>query len=81
MYEGFPFFRRSALTALSEATTVRDLLKAHPHVAPVLLRHGMCADCQADPPPVPLGHFARKHCAGDIEGLLGEIREAMSSPA
>lgn len=67
------------MVALNESTTVRDLLTAHPHVFNVLLRHGMCEDCQADPPPVPLGHFARKHCGGDVEGLLGEIREALKA--
>ena len=64
---------------LNESTTVRDLLTAHPEVFDVLLGHGMCADCQADPPPVPLGHFAMKHCDGDLEGLIGEIRVAFKA--
>ncbi len=55
-------------------TTVRDLLEAYPKVFPVLLSHGMCEDCQADPPPVPLHHFATKHCDGNIAGLLDELR-------
>ncbi len=37
-------------------TTVRDLLSAHPELFAILERHGMCADCKADPPPAPLSH-------------------------
>ena len=58
-------------------TTVKDLLEIHPEVFPVLLGHGMCADCQDDPPPVPLAHFAEKHCEGRISELIAEIRSAM----
>ncbi len=64
---------------LTETTTVRDLLQSHPEAFDVLVRHGMCEDCKADPPAVPLGHFARKHCGGDIQGLIHEIRTAVGA--
>ncbi len=38
---------------ISETTTVRDLLTRHPETFDVFLRHGMCEDCKAAPPPVP----------------------------
>lgn len=66
---------------ITEQTTVKDLLSAHPEAFPVLQRHGMCADCQDDPPPVPLGHFANKHCGGNILGLLREIHQALAPVA
>ncbi len=66
---------------LSESTTVRALLTAYPQVFPVLLNHGMCADCRTDPPEVPLARFAEKHCGGDLAGLIDELRGAMDSPA
>lgn len=59
---------------LTGETTVRDLLHAFPPAADVLLRHGMCEDCKLDPPPVPLAHFAKKHCNGNLAGLIAEIR-------
>jgi hypothetical protein len=65
---------------LTESTTVRDLLTTHPRAAEVLLRHGMCEDCEADPPPVPLGHFARKHCDGDLAGLIRELQAVIAAP-
>jgi hypothetical protein len=65
-----------AIGGIDGGTTVRDLLKEAPKVADVLLRHGMCADCQLDPPPVALAHFAKKHCADDLPGLLAELRAA-----
>ncbi|MCP4250530.1 MAG: hypothetical protein GY778_26095 [bacterium] len=64
------------MLTLDGKTTVRELLTAHPAAFDVLLRHGMCADCKANPPPVPLDHFAGKHCGGDLAGLLEEIRGA-----
>lgn len=67
------------MLTIGPATTVKDLLAAHPQVFPVLLSHGMCADCQAAPPPVPLGHFAEKHCGGNIDGLLEEFQQAIQS--
>jgi hypothetical protein len=54
-------------------TTVRDLLSAHPELFSILERHGMCPDCKDDPPPVPLHHFATKHCGGDVDGLIREL--------
>ncbi len=68
------------LTEISGATTVRDLLHEHPGVFPVFLGHGMCEDCKADPPPVPLAHFASKHCDGELALLLSELRQAMGAP-
>lgn len=65
------------MLVIDATTTVKELLTARPEVFPVLLGHGMCEDCQADPPPVPLGHFASKHCGGDVDGLLDELRQAM----
>ena len=62
---------------LNGDTTVRDLLSTHPNVFDVLLGHGMCADCREDPPPVPLSHFAGKHCAGDLAGLLEELNQVI----
>lgn len=62
---------------LNEYTTVRELLTAYPAAARVLLKHGMCEDCQTHPPPVPLGHFARKHCGGDLPGLIEELRQVI----
>lgn len=64
---------------ITEATTVKELLTVHPEVFEVLLGHGMCESCQASPPPVPLGHFAMKHCGGDFSGLLGEIRTTLQA--
>ena len=49
------------MTPISPTTTVRDLLRAYPQAFPVLLGHGLCADCEANPPEVPLSHFASKH--------------------
>lgn len=61
---------------LDGSTLVCDVLLAHPEVFDVFLRHGMCEDCKAAPPPVPLGHFATKHCAGDLDGLIAELGAA-----
>ena len=66
---------------IEKDTTVRQLLAAHPGVFHVLLGRGMCADCQADPPAVPLQHFAAKHCAGDIDALLADLRGAVANGA
>jgi hypothetical protein len=67
------------MLTITPTTTVRDLLQAHPEAFPVLERHGMCADCQSAPPAVPLHQFATKHCAGDIAGLLAELRAAIAT--
>ena len=56
------------------STTVRDLLTAHPQAFDVLAGHGMCGSCKLDPPPVPLHHFAMKHCDGNLADLLTEIQ-------
>ena len=55
-------------------TTIRDLLGQYPQAVGVLLRYGMCESCRLDPPPVPLHQFAEKHCGGDVEALLDELR-------
>jgi hypothetical protein len=62
------------MLAINGNTTVRDILTTHPETFQVFLSHGMCADCKADPPPVPLQHFASKHCADDLTGLIRELR-------
>lgn len=64
------------MMTLTENTTVRELLTAHPETFDILLGFGMCADCQHDPPPVPLHHFAWKHCGGDVQGLIRELEAA-----
>ena len=64
---------------LNPQTTVRDLLAEHPDVFPILLGRGMCADCRANPPPVPLSTFAAKHCGGDLEGLIAQLRTAIGT--
>ena len=58
---------------LNANTTVRELLTAFPQAFGVLSAHGMCADCKEDPPAVPIGHFAHKHCGGNLDGLLAEL--------
>jgi len=63
---------------LAATTKVRDLLHTYPAAWKVLRRYGMCADCQHDPPAVPLAHFAMKHCAGDLGGLIAELRAAIA---
>jgi len=60
-------------------TTVRSLVTAHPESFDVLMRHGMCADCRADPPEVPLSHFAAKHCNDDLTALLEELRRTLDA--
>jgi len=65
---------------LNSDTTVRNLLTTYPEVFDVLLSHGMCEDCQRNPPPVPLGHFANKHCGGDLDNLIAELRTTIESP-
>ena len=64
------------MLTLDGRTTVRELLNSHPDAFEVLQGHGMCADCKAHPPPVPLDHFAGQHCGGDLASLLEEIRSA-----
>lgn len=61
---------------LDPTTTVRELLTNHPEVFPVLVSRGMCEDCKTDPPPVPLGHFAAKHCDGDVDTLIADLERA-----
>ena len=55
-------------------TRISDLLASHPEAFSVFLSHGMCADCQRNPPPRPLEHFAMEHCGGDVDGLIEEIQ-------
>jgi hypothetical protein len=58
---------------LTSDTTVKQLLETHPETFSVFLAHGMCEDCRESPPPVPLSHFASKHCDGDVAGLIDEL--------
>lgn len=58
-------------------TTVRDLLTTHPNAFGVLASHGMCQSCRDNPPPVPLAHFARKHCDGDLENLIKQVKATL----
>ncbi len=62
------------MMTIDETTTVRELLTAYPNTFPILLNRGMCSDCETAPPAVPLSHFADKHCGGNIQGLLEELR-------
>lgn len=57
---------------------VCDVLRRYPAAWAVFERHGMCADCKQSPPPVPLRHFADKHCQGRISEFLEELREAVN---
>jgi hypothetical protein len=68
-----------AMLTITENTTVRELLTAHPETFPVLRKRGMCADCEAAPPPVTLHHFADKHCNGDVTGLLDELNRSRTN--
>ncbi len=56
-------------------TTVRELLTKHPCAFDVLVSYGMCQDCKDNPPPVPLEHFAQKHCGGDLHNLIEQIQK------
>ncbi len=58
-------------------STVQELLAEHPVAFDVLAGHGMCEDCKANPPQVPLEHFAQKHCGGNLSGLIAEIEKAL----
>jgi hypothetical protein len=58
-------------------TTVRELLTVHPNAFDVLVSHGMCQDCKDHPPPVPLEHFAKKHCDGDLLSLIEQVEAAI----
>ncbi len=64
---------------LNSQTTVRDLLTNHPEAFGILAGHGMCEDCKHNPPPVPLQHFAAKHCGGNTEGLIRELQGAIEA--
>lgn len=66
------------MKAIDGNTTVRDLLTAFPQAADIMIAHGMCADCRSDPPAVPLHHFAKKHCDGNLPDLLDELAAVRS---
>ena len=68
------------MSPIRPTTTVRELLSHHPQAFSVLVRFGMCPECRADPPPVPLSHFAMKHCDGKLDVLL-EALYAVISPS
>ena len=69
------------MLSIHDQTTVRDVLTTYPQTIDVFLRHGMCEDCQADPPPVPLHHFATKHCGGNLQGLIEELKQVIPARA
>ncbi len=62
------------MLAITGSTTVRELLTAHPIAFDVLVTYGMCRDCKNNPPPVPLEHFAEKHCDGDLKKLIEQVQ-------
>ena len=66
------------MLAIDGNASVREILTTHPETFPVFVGHGMCEDCKADPPSVPLHHFAGKHCGGNLSGLLQELNAAMA---
>jgi hypothetical protein len=61
---------------LTGDTKVCDLLRRHPKTFAVLEAHGMCAECKAAPPPVPLHHFSAKHGV-PLDQLLTELAAAI----
>ncbi|UCD74606.1 MAG: hypothetical protein JSV91_12555 [Phycisphaerales bacterium] len=63
---------------LSGDTTVCDLLSRYPRAFSVFEAHGMCEDCKAAPPPVPLHHFSQKHGV-PLDQLIGELSEVIAA--
>ena len=61
---------------LTGDTLVCDLLAHHPQTFAVFETHGMCADCKASPPPVPLHHFSSNHDV-PLDQLIGELTAAI----
>ncbi len=59
-------------------TTVRDVLTHYPQAFAIFAAHGMCADCKAAPPPVPLEHFATKHQV-NLTQLIGELTDCIGN--
>ena len=57
----------------SAQTTVREVLTRYPDAVDVLSQYGMCDDCKAAPPPVPLEHFAEKHGV-ELDRLICELQ-------
>ena len=66
------------MMTIDGTTTVRDLLAVHPEGFGVFLSRGMCEDCKAAPPPVPLHHFSTKHEV-PLDQLISELSSAISS--
>ncbi|MBI1388827.1 MAG: hypothetical protein GC154_10315 [bacterium] len=58
---------------------VCDVLQRHPEAFSVFERHGMCEDCRQSPPPVPIAHFAEKHCDGRVEAFISELSECVGA--
>ena len=56
---------------------VCDVLTNYPQTWDVFIRHGICKDCQQSPPPVPVMHFVNKHCGGQIELFLQELKNSV----
>ena len=63
---------------LTGDTLVCDLLTKHPQTFAVFESHGMCADCKASPPPVPLHHFSSRHDV-PLNRLIAELNTAISA--
>ena len=61
---------------LTGETRVCDLLTRHPQTFAVFESHGMCAECKAAPPPVPLQHFSARHGV-PLAQLLAELTAAI----
>lgn len=66
---------------LTGQTTVREMLTLHPIASGVMIEKGMCESCQANPPELPLAAFAKKHCGGDLDGLLSELQAVIGANA
>ena len=73
------FWTLQYVVNIDGATTVKELLDTHPGVFDILLAHGICESCQTAPPPVPLHHFATKHCGGNLNGLIAELEDKIQS--
>jgi hypothetical protein len=61
---------------LTGETQVCDLLTRHPQTFAIFESHGMCAECKAAPPPVPLQHFSERHGV-PLAQLLAELADAI----
>ncbi|MCK4873031.1 MAG: hypothetical protein KAS72_09930 [Phycisphaerales bacterium] len=58
-------------------TTVRSVLADHPEVFSVFTSHGMCEDCAADPPSLPLAYFADRHNV-PVAALIADLDRCLA---